>query len=280
MRYRLTLLTAVAALAASGLARQTVRLWPEADAFVTSDLPDRNTGGWTYLAVTRWPSMPQPWYEETLLRFDLGSIPPGSPVEQATLRLVCWDRVGAADCWCSPATSAWAESSVTWNSRPGFDTASQARFTVTSHPCTLRIDVRGLVQAWVDGRPNFGFCVRPADTDSEYVVQFRSRETPDTTADPELTVTYSLTALESGRELAPPGHGLRLMPNPASARARPTVTLSGNLGAAPVSIFASSGRLLLTITPCAGTVRLPGTLSPGAYVARYGPATAKLLILP
>ncbi len=281
MRVRLRGLFVLGFLAGWGWCAETVRLWPAADAFATSDLPDRNTGGWTYLAVTRWPSMPTPWYEQTLLQFDLAAIPPGSTVEQATLRLVCWDRVGAAECWCSSAAAAWAETLVTWNNRPGFDTFAQTHFGISTSPCTLDVDVRARVQAWVDGSPNHGFCLRTAETDSEYVVQFRSREAPDTTADPRLEVSYSLTGIEDGRRTAARTPTLRVEPNPARASAAVRLTLSPGGGRPTyIRVFNSAGICALTVPVAASTVSIPLSLAPGAYLVRYGTARAKLLVLP
>jgi hypothetical protein len=199
--------------AASGA--QVWQGYPVADAFVTSDVPDRNTGDWTWLAVTYWPSMPFPWYEEAFVRFDLSAIPPGSLVSSAELRLFAYDRIDTAYVGCSRVSGDWAENGVTWNNRPGFDTAGQVWFRLDTHPAQVLLHPAGIVQRWVNGAPNYGFCLHPPDSSREYTLALRSREHYDSTEVPSLIVTWQGTdETECARQdwLSP----IAVEPNPSS----------------------------------------------------------------
>lgn len=186
---------------------------PVADAFVSSDAPDRNTGDWNWLAVTWWPSMPEPWYEESYIRFDLGAIPLHSLVTSADLLLYFHDGVDTGHVLALRATGDWTESGITWNVKPGCDTTGQAAFVVDSYPRSVILHPTAIVQTWVNGTSNYGFCLRPAGSSPEYTASLRSREFYDSTQIPSLRVEYDLTGC---RELAPslrPG-AAAVSPNP------------------------------------------------------------------
>lgn len=89
--------------------------------------------------------------------FDLPVLPAGSVVTSASIRVRHSGNVnGSFTIGCRQVTSAWDETSLTWNSRPsiaGTDAAQVASGTVDAD---LFFPVTALVQAWYAGTANHG----------------------------------------------------------------------------------------------------------------------------
>jgi PKD repeat protein len=81
------------------------------DAYVKTDRPDNNYGGDTWLRLRQSASV-----YESLLKFDVSGLS-GAP-SNATLRLFVTDESPSAGAVSTIDPLAWAESTVTWNSRP------------------------------------------------------------------------------------------------------------------------------------------------------------------
>jgi len=143
----------------------------------------------------------------SLVQFDLSSIPPGSIISSATLKLYYYsyavnDPVGRTY-WAYRVTQSWTEMGATWDTYDGanpwvtaggdFTTVHGAYAIVPSSYGWMTWTVTDIVKAWVeDGEPNYGFLIKDeAETsDTSYQAIFRSRESGETELRPILEVTY------------------------------------------------------------------------------------------
>ena len=143
----------VAAQAAPGTV--TVRVYPEADTFVTEASPGGNFGGEEYVDVYggRNPScvlQSTPTYG--LMRFDLSTIPAGAVLD---VRIVTTTRAGYAQDG-DPNhhvlfldDDAWTESGVTWATRPSDGTVAPGNPTMQVGGGDIRFSDRALGSAFV-----------------------------------------------------------------------------------------------------------------------------------
>jgi C1A family cysteine protease len=139
-------------------------------------------------------------YKESrsLIRFDLSSIPAGTPIGSASLHL----RLGGYCCYeghAGPRTvtvyradDSWSESSVTWSSRPAYSEAygSASVLLEPEQWVWYSFDVTDLVRGWVDGTwANQGIVVRaPEGSGDDFAwMQFYTRES---SRKPYLDITY------------------------------------------------------------------------------------------
>ena len=113
------------------------------DAYVNSASPATNYGGLSNLYVGNGGT--------ALIQFNLSSLPSGTTASQigkATLKIYV-NRINTSGAVSvQPVTSAWSESSVTFNTIPTLGSAI-ATFTPTASQQFVVIDVTSLVQRWV-----------------------------------------------------------------------------------------------------------------------------------
>ncbi len=134
-----------------------VRLESTHDAFISMQDPNTNYGSGSALSVrNRYGSGGSDYWERnTLAKFDLSSIPPGSTITSATLHLYYYHCI-FSNCTgrslnCRRLTSSWDEDTVTWNTRPGIAATVTDQATVPSSFDWMEWDVTGDVQAVVNG---------------------------------------------------------------------------------------------------------------------------------
>src|ERR1043165_4311799 len=143
---------------------------------------------------------------QSIMQFDLSSIPSGTTISSATLDLYGRGPLGANGdatsvgnigdnaCYLERITSAWQQYVVTWNTRPSLThvdavTLPQSQSTIQDY---LGIDVRQLVQDMVDDPDNsYGFSIRLITEDPTRGLFFCSTDYSDQSKWPVLTVTYS-----------------------------------------------------------------------------------------
>jgi len=164
--------------------------------------PSENRGADPILEVE---GSSEPGGRPTLLRWDLGEIPPGSEIVSAefsiTVISVSRERVYEVYALARP----WSESEVTWRDsaagRPwqvagakgseDHGAATLARFTPKRGALTVKLEGPGLdaVRSWVD-RPvaNYGLLLSATDRGGEFYAHSREAELPATR--PKLTITY------------------------------------------------------------------------------------------
>jgi hypothetical protein len=129
---------------------ECITLAPAADAMLSTPPKHQNYGAHPLLRVGG--------KDESLLRFDLGSIPAGSSIESASLRLYLNGGAGSNPINIHAATSPWAEGSVTYQSfDQDFDPAVAGVIQPSSPNALKSADLTGLVSSWLlGGQANYG----------------------------------------------------------------------------------------------------------------------------
>ena len=102
--------------------------------------------------------------DESLLSFDLSSIPEGSTVDSATLRLYVNGSAGDGPVNIHAATAAWSEGTVTYQSfNQQYAGAISGAIQPQSANALKSADVSGLVTSWLTGaQQNFGMLLEDA----------------------------------------------------------------------------------------------------------------------
>jgi hypothetical protein len=197
-----------------------VQLQPDAvdgkDAEIWDQAPNNNYGN----ADETWVSSATSDTTRSLLQFNMGAVPAGSRILQATLSLERQSGSGADQ----PVSAhlirnPWSEDSVTWNEREtgadwdtaGADFDNPAVATTPIGPGNQRYawNITPLVQGWVDGSyPNYGVALVaaiPGITGE----RFYTSDHADPSRWPSLSITYACACGEVC--VAPQGSGNLLM---------------------------------------------------------------------
>ncbi len=215
MKYAMLPAAALAALQISASAQTTHHFQPSDDTFVDQCCEPATTHGHMAATVVR-DAGSGIWEIDTLIEFDLSSLPPGAQVLSATLKLYYWHK------WSEPAgrtlecrriTGAWDESTATWNNRPPLAATASASAVVPASYGWMQWDVGGDVQAFVDGAlPNHGWqLANPVPDSWNPGVHFRTKEHGSFVPTLEVEVagmttigTFTAGSLGAGRSLLPP----------------------------------------------------------------------------
>jgi hypothetical protein len=163
-----------------------------ADAFARMVNPSSNFGGQPDMEVCGTSTA----VDRSLVQFDISSIPAGSTVVSATLRL-CYKNDPTAAVGhvheLRQVTSAWTEAGVTWNTQPTVSGSVTSTVVVPPAQTCVSFAVTADVQAWVDGMSNYGWRLNDANetlsspSNSKYV----TREDSAPADRPRLDVTYT-----------------------------------------------------------------------------------------
>ena len=156
-----------------------------ADAHISSHQPAHTAGE----AVELYVGQVGKNQRQALLRFDMSSIPPEALVTSATLRVWRNPSSALATPGVHAITSAWQESTVSWNSfRSAFAPQIAARLDLSSrHSGALSTDLTSLVRSWVRSPSvNHGLLLEQASGHS----LLASSESPHAARRPSLEVCY------------------------------------------------------------------------------------------
>jgi opacity protein-like surface antigen len=165
-----------------------ITLLPVADAYISSANPSQNYGTVTILYAG---SLTSGSIERALFRFELGSIPPGSIVENASFQayLVKGSPSPAVlDVELKRVDVSWDEGSVTWKTLLTYTGASLV-LGVGTASAYYAWDVTGLVQSWVAGAPNRGLALMSKNEGTPGYRGFASRESVSPAYPPRLIIT-------------------------------------------------------------------------------------------
>jgi len=137
--------------------------YPTDDAMIDEYAPNWNTGDKTYMTIRNTGN--GPWEKSGVLRFDISSIPPGTPIPSATLNLYYYswgdNYPGGRPLRCRRITSDWDEDSVTWNTRPTWASEITDQVNEPGSYQWMEWDVTDDVQAFVNGdEVDFGWVIR------------------------------------------------------------------------------------------------------------------------
>jgi hypothetical protein len=152
------------------------------DAYVNSASPATNYGGLSNLYVGNGGT--------ALIQFNLSSLPSGTTASQigkATLKIYV-NRINTSGAVSvQPVTSAWSESSVTFNTIPTLGSAI-ATFTPTASQQFVVIDVTSLVQSWVT-TPSSNYGIALSTSTANIVLDSKENDETSHVAHLDITVT-------------------------------------------------------------------------------------------
>jgi len=177
------------------------------DTLINGQFPGLNYGGGAELIV-RAASATESY--RVLVQFDLSSIPSGSTVTSATLKLYYYrwttnDPAGRTF-WAYRLTQSWTEMGACWSRydgtnlwlNPGGDYTLEGgtSATVPSGFGWMSWAVTDIVKTWVeDSEPNCGFLIKDATEDAAgqawYMAYYHSLESEETELQPILEVNYT-----------------------------------------------------------------------------------------
>jgi hypothetical protein len=171
----------------------TLQPGPEGiDSGIESVVPNSNYGNLTYCDVGNSAIT----IRRTYIKFDLSTVPANAVVVDADLKLYHYGGPGTDDFTIGlyNVTSAWDESTITWNLQPTCSIDAEITSDITAGAITWESwDIDTLVHTWLDGSiTNYGVVLK--DTDEALInsiAYFRSSDyTTDISKRPELVIDY------------------------------------------------------------------------------------------
>ena len=174
-------------------ASSTTSLEPVADSFVKEGYPSSNYGSNDELYLG-WSSSGGHYY--TYVKFDLSSIPEGSTIVSAKLKLYVTYTAGSIAGRTAKAyrvTEDWNESDITWNNKPNNSDTETSSAQIPSDNNWIEFDVKADVQGFVDNDyDNYGWVIKCSDCQSNDYLRFASREYSENDKHPILEIEYTL----------------------------------------------------------------------------------------
>ena len=173
----------------------TLQPGPEGiDSIVETSNPNTNYGTLTFCEIVR--NFPNNKVRE-YMQFDLSTVPANAVVVDASLNLYQFEDWGTPDFTIGlhKVTSAWDESTITWNLQPTWSANAETTSDITMDDIGWKSwEIATLVQAWLDGSiTNYGVVLKVTNETSTVMVgtKFRSSDyTDDISKRPELVIEY------------------------------------------------------------------------------------------
>lgn len=196
---------------------------PTQDASVYQNHPDNNYGTIGTLSLTS-NLFNYNDIKRSLLQFDLTTMPPGTPITQATLNIYMFNQAGTDfDVEIHPILQPWIETGVTWNNQPGHDPNAVASLPYQDYGW-WHFNITPFTQLWVDNPSiNQGmmlqFAIEQYPDSLGRAAYFYSRDT--TLEQPNLEVFFMGIEQRNANRRAV---GL-ILPNPVRQRATLTVDI-------------------------------------------------------
>lgn len=168
---------------------KTVRLNTVQDAYIASGQPDSNHGPRPYMNMGYQPVEQA---VRPVIQFDLGGIPSKARIQSATMNLYQFQVLPAGDQSTRidgrMVVAPWGESSITWrNAR--YDGSVTNLGVLPSTIGWHALDMRSIVQKWVNGQGNYGVLLTGNENVGEHLRSLRTREAGGGTA-PYIDVQY------------------------------------------------------------------------------------------
>ena len=160
------------------------QITPSADSFTNSASPATNYGANVLLNVDAAQDI-------SYIQFNLASIPSGSKVSQATLKLYVNAVTTGGSFNVDYVNGTWAESTITSNLSPALGTTIDASVPVTtaSKNQYVLINITSAVQAWLSGsQANDGIALVANGT---FNASFDSKENATTSHPPEVDIVFA-----------------------------------------------------------------------------------------
>jgi hypothetical protein len=174
-----------------------------ADAQIANRSPYNSNFGASASMLTGYAGTPES-ERQSLVRFDLSSIPSGSVVTSAKVTLYATTNT-TANVRVHRVTAPWSESTVSWQSFAGaYDSTVAATFSsgpaqVFSNPAAApayaqTFDITGLAQSWVNGTSgNYGVLLEQPLVSGVFTF-YRTSEWSPTSYQPSMTICYGAGA--------------------------------------------------------------------------------------
>ncbi len=193
-----------------------------------------------------------------LIAFDLGLIPDGATITEATLDLFAfgtgfsgplpYGHDGDNASWLCRITEDWDEMEVTWNTKPEITDVDQVILPASTDPNEdyLGIDVKTLIQYFTSHpAENFGLAIRLQDESPTAGLMFHSSDYADESKWPTLHVTYT----EQTQEIITAGemNSIIISPNPTSEFINIKYQLNLQNNSLTIKLFNSTGQEIYTI---------------------------------
>jgi hypothetical protein len=162
------------------------------DSGVESQFPNDTYGNFSYCDVGNNATT----IRRTYIKFDLSTVPANAVVVYADLKLYHYGGPGTDDFTIGlyNVTSAWDESTITWNLQPTYSVDAETTSDITISATTWGSwDIDTLVQTWLDGSiTNYGVVLK--DTDEVLINSIAWFRTSDYATDinkrPKLEIGY------------------------------------------------------------------------------------------
>lgn len=212
------------------------------DTYIELQRPNDNFGASTAMIVDREATDLQ----RALVRFNLGSIPAGSTINSATLKMQASNIGGSITVGAYRIKESWNVSQVTWNARssgvnwttPGGELDNVALSSITTAATGQHsFDITSLAQSWLAGTvANDGVMILSADGGSDRTVTYDTQDLSGGVP-PVLEVSYSFTSAVSGCFDVPTGEDLNITAF-SSSTGMFTATVNGQVLYIPQSAVA------------------------------------------
>lgn len=168
---------------------KTVRLNTVQDAYIASGQPDSNHGPRPYMNMGYQPVEQA---VRPVIQFDLGGIPSKARIQSAMMSLYQFQVLPAGDQDTRidgrMMVAPWSEGGVTWrNAR--YDGSAANLGVLPSTVGWHALDMRSIVQKWVNGQGNYGVLLTGNENVGEHLRSLRTREAGGGTA-PYIDVQY------------------------------------------------------------------------------------------
>ncbi|UED70706.1 DNRLRE domain-containing protein [Brevibacillus sp. HD3.3A] len=235
------------------------------DTYISQGNPGTNYGSNTGLSVGN-SGASGTTANRALLKFDLGLIPNDAIINSATLTLTSSNNAGRT-VNVHKVTNNWDPTTVVWNSNITFDPAVVASKLINNSSTSYPIDVKTLVQEWVNGVANNGFLIKDStETGASTAFSFYSHEGGAAGQRPTLTIDYTIPTTGKkqveyvGNSTAGAGSSVASITVPL-----PTGTTVGDLLIAEIN-SSSTGTINL---PSGWTMLTTGTSGTTRYAVAY-----------
>lgn len=199
----------VTRVAGDGVPRLVRYLFPTDDAFVYQGSPDDNYGSSQDLSIGG--KTVEGEAHRSFVKFDLSTIPPGSVINYASLRVFMYEAPSESRTLeCHRAAADWDEGTITWNNQPSATIPTTSRSTGSTPNVYLVLFVTPSVQKFASRdaagyASNYGWILRDSDENTAPVYPMRSKEylprSPYLVVDyypPHLELEFSNSTMRAG----------------------------------------------------------------------------------
>lgn len=246
-----------------------------------------NYGALDIFLSDAWTFSGTPGVLRSVIDFDLSAVPTSATIVSAGLSLYAYDQStglgqhstmsGSNASLIQRVTSAWDESTVTWNTQPTTTSVNQITLPATTNVTDnyTGIDVSGIVQDMVNNpSSSHGFMLRLLDETYYRRMSFASSDHTNASLHPKLEVCYS--ASNGVVTLENKSVYLQLFPNPA-AHSLTLVLSEIQKEGLNLSIVSTTGQLIYSTNDLQTSMTIDITaFNPGIYFVNLTTQSGKI----